>query len=81
MKIENAVNELCRMGADSNITNAVLGKRSLCVNGYIRGKHIRVILKNGMASSIFVNRQNIHLAESLIKVIGQPRCEIRTFGS
>ena len=78
MNIDEAVNTLCRMGASANLTSAVMCKKSLCLNAFIRDAKVRVILKNGKASSIMVIDYHRTLAEKLASVIGQPRCEIRT---
>jgi len=79
-KADQMIDALCKLGANSELTNAVLSKQSKCVVGLIKGHTVRVILKGGKASTVWVYKNSKELGESLAKVIGIPRCEVRVFG-
>lgn len=79
-KIDQMIDALCKLGANADLTNAVLGKQSKCVVGYVKGSTVRVILKGGRASTVWVYKGQQDIGESLAKAIGIPRCEVRVFG-
>ena len=68
---------LISFGGDKKIVEAVLGRVSICLNASVKGRTMRFILKNGRATTIWAKQDDVDIAQGVVAIIGDRKCELR----
>ena len=78
---DKAISTLIGAGANRPLVEAVMGRETRCVNATLRGVAVRVILRDGTATSIMADRTAAKAVEAVLSAIGGPRTEVRWLGA